>query len=303
MARSKYKNGLTDQQDQEAFLFLKLEAELKNIEGADLNLVKNFLDKDEKVSKKAYRALAIKLHPDKAPADKKKDYQEYMQLLSTFNAYEMDFTQSEESNDDLNDLGPEQRRLFEEAKKDNAARMEIGKKMQDGIREIFVEQKIGNKENMPVFVGMLYKSVQQEYKDASANFAQSIKSNQAVRAKQTDYIDQIKEQLKADRRTNANLPNPDPNFDHHEAKVLYAVLALLEKDLKNEFRWTRWLGTQSRLENVIKKDMEALRKEFPNVNQDAKKALDEFASKHPHLEMKQHFADIEGKKPSSPRYR
>jgi curved DNA-binding protein CbpA len=313
--RSKYYKGsdvLFEEHDAIAKNLLELQIKLKNLGKEELfnSFIKKFdpyNPKEVGENRKAYYKLAQLLHPDKNPDDA--EYSKYFSTVGTFYGYGSSATDRTFQNGIREmvqdpkisrELLPSQAPAQEQSNRQEAPttpspsplpvkKPDLSAKIAD-IHKHHEEKKNERKEEMPVFTGILFKNLQQEYKVAAktANFAQSVKSNKSVRAKQTDYIDEIRQALQTDRKNNT-LSEKD------EAQVLYAALALLEKDLKNEFRWTKWLGTQSRLESIVKKDMKALQKEFPKIADGAEQKLVEFGAKHTNLKIHEHFSDLKPK--------
>ncbi len=115
------------------------------------------------------------------------------------------------------------------------------------------------------FTTILNKKYQKQYADKAeetANWAQKIFSYNAKRLGQADFIEQLRKTL----HDCCKQRNKEPGLE--EAKLFYAALSALKQELQSEFRWTRWLNTKSRLENIIRQDMAVLENQFSHQLKD-----------------------------------
>ncbi len=116
------------------------------------------------------------------------------------------------------------------------------------------------------------QNYEEKYKEATkktGNWAQKIFPSIDKRANQSRLIERIRIAIDIHCRENKKEPGLK------EAQLFYAALRGLQYELQSELRWTKWLGTQSRLEAIVKKDMQILEKQFPNGLQTTLKDLEE----------------------------
>ncbi len=149
-------------------------------------------------------------------------------------------------------------------------------------QETFSEQRVNSTDAAVHFTPAVKKifnhSIKYDYFSKNSNIAQiDIFSRKKTRQEQMDLIDDIREYLA--------LPAPNISSNDHDqdrAIILYGVMKAIQEDLQKEFRWTKIFGTQSRLEIVLKEDMDAIKENFPNAD---------FSDNHAKQLMKAHITD------------
>lgn len=140
--------------------------------------------------------------------------------------------------------------------------------MNDTANPTDLDQKNSTPEPAKTSSPIITKSTKNEYLiliKTKRNWAQKIKTYEKTRMKQSQKLDDLKTALQQ-----SDLP------DSEQASVLYGALQSVQNELKGEFRWTRWLKTKSRLEGILANDMETIKKDFPNADQNSEQKLTAF---------------------------
>ena len=153
-------------------------------------------------------------------------------------------------------------------------------------QETFSAQRSETSHNKPIHFTKAVESIfSHSIKDdylakKSKNIAQlDIFSRKKTRKEQMGLIDDIREHLA--------LHAPDiksHDYDQDKALILYAVMKAIQEDVQKEFRWTKIFGTKSRLELVLKEDMDAIKANFPKADfseKNAKALIDQHLKKDP----------------------